>query len=191
MRWVLRHQPHHPGRHHRHRLPQRLALLLHSQGLFPAAGHRSAARLDCRARRTSSFDLMDRKQKQYSDDRDGRSRGGQRHQLCGRLRHEHRTPDRPFEAAFAKKRHCRSGDRASCAENWRSVPGGTLFLQAHQDINVGGTAVQFPIPIHPGKRRPERTEPLGAHHAGKAARPFRNCAMSRPISRCRASKPIW
>ena len=42
----------------------------------------------------------------------------------------------------------RRGDRAAAAASWRVVPGATLFLQAVQDIRVGGRAEQRAVSVH-------------------------------------------
>ena len=66
-----------------------------------------------------------------------------------------------------------------------SVPGATLFLQAQQDIQVGGrgSAAQYQYTL--SDRQSERLEHLGAALAGRSARTCPNCATSPPTSRIR------
>ena len=48
------------------------------------------------------------------------------------------------------------------------VEGARLFLQAAQDVNVGGRAVAHAVPVHAAGRQPRRAERVGAQGAGEA-----------------------
>ena len=87
VRWVLKHQPLTLADHHRHGLPQRRALLLHSQGIFPAAGRRRDGRVDPgRARHVIRFDEQEGIAVQRTSS--WPIRRWRSHRLCGRRRHE-------------------------------------------------------------------------------------------------------
>ena len=57
------------------------------------------------------------------------------------------------------------------------VPGATLFLQAVQDVQIGGRAGQRAIPVHPAGRQPEGPAGVGAQVLDEAARASRSSGM--------------
>ena len=54
------------------------------------------------------------------------------------------------------------------------VPGATLFLQAAQDVQIGGRAGQRAIPVHAAGRQPEGPARLGAAWWSRSCERSRN-----------------
>ena len=113
-----------------------------------------------------SFDMMDKKEKQYSDIvmTDPAVEGvtcfvGGSAMNSGRLIvHLKPLAQRNVSADQVIERL-----RAKLAV----VPGGDLFLQAHQDISVGGRQSNSQFQFTLESEDLDRTEPLGAHHVGE------------------------
>ena len=71
-----------------------------------------------------------------------------------------------------------------------SVPGATLFLQAFQDIHIGGrvSAAQYQYTLSDENLNELNT---WAPQCEARAKPCPSCAMSPPTSRIRDWRPIW
>ena len=66
---------------------------------------------------------------------------------------------KPLERAQAQRR---PGDRPPARRSSPRVPGATLFLQAVQDLRIGGRLEQRAVPVHAAGRRPDGAERVGA-----------------------------
>ena len=84
------------------------------------------------------FEWMVKKHKQVTDIVVRRPGRGQPGRLRGRLLAEQRVHVHRPQAPERARRDGRRGDRPACARNWRKVPGVALYLQAAQDLRVGG-----------------------------------------------------
>jgi multidrug efflux pump len=68
------------------------------------------------------------------------------------------------------------------------VPGATLFLQAVQDVRLGGPQTQRAVPVHAAERRPRAPEHVGARASCARCARCRSCATSAAISRTAGSR---
>ena len=137
-----------------------------------------------------SFADMKRHQEELGADRASRSR---RRQHCDvhrrrRQRAQHRPHVYYAEAARTSATPARSRSSHGCGRKLEKVQGARLFMQAAQDVRLGGRADPHPVRIHAAGRQPRRTERVGAEDPGQDARRCRNCATSRPTSRPRAPR---
>ena len=72
---------------------------------------------------------------------------------------------KPFERA---RRHRRSRSSSGCGPKVAQVQGAKFFMQAGQDVTVGGRLSRTAISIHPHRHRHRRAQPLGADHRSSA-----------------------
>ena len=189
---VLRHQLHHAAACSSPRSRSvGLSVHDHPQGLFPAAGHRPDHRhFRSRAGRLAS----------PNDEAPAGSSGEIVRQRS--RRRPRRDVDRRAAAIALntgrmfitlkprneRDSNRRSGHRAAARRKLDKVEGARLFLQAAQDVRVGGRAsrTQFQYTLQDADI--ERAQRMGAEDAGEAARRCRNCATSPPISRPKARR---
>ena len=110
-----------------------------------------------------SFQLMQQKLTQFIGIVQHGPGGRQRR----RLHRRRRRPTRGFvfviaEAAGASATISADQVIARLRRKLAQVPGASLFLQAVQDIRVGGRAEQRAVPVHAAGRRPRRALRMGA-----------------------------
>ena len=168
-RWALAPPAAGPRARRRHGRAQRLPLRGRAQGVLPAAGHRAAHRRDpgraghlvpghaAEARRRSSASC---RTIPAVDNVIGFTGGGWR-----RRHREHRAHVHRAQAARGARRLGADQVIARLRGRARRVPGAPTFLQAVQDLRVGGRAEQRAVPVHaPGRKR------RGARRLGAARR---------------------
>ena len=74
---------------------------------------------------------------------------------------------KPLERAQDQRR---PGYRAAPQEGRAASPGVNLYLQAVQDVRIGGRIEQRAVSVHAAERRPQRAEPVGAEAARRRLR---------------------
>ena len=108
-----------------------------AERVLPAAGHGSDGRLF--RGRTGHLVRADGQEAQAGDrHRGGRPGGGQPGRLRGRLLAEQRLHVHRAQAQERARRDRRTRSSTGCVRSWRKFPGVTLYLQAAQDLRVGG-----------------------------------------------------
>ena len=122
-----------------------------------------------------------------------RPRGGQRGRLHRRQpeHHEHRPHVRRAQAARGAPDLGRRGHRAAARPRSPAFPGANLFLQAVQDLRIGGRGEQRAVPVHAAEHRPGRAQRLRARRCWPSCASCRGCATSPPTSRTAACRPRW
>ena len=113
-----------------------------AQGIFPAAGQRALAGAPFMADQDTSFQAMDKILLRMVEHRPGGPGGGHGHRIHRRQRRQ-RTPTRRACSSRSSRwrsarSRCRPDHRAAASQAGRACRGATLFLQASQDVRVGG-----------------------------------------------------
>ena len=136
---VLRHQPLTLRDLRRHAGDHRRAVRLHPQGLLPAAGHG----LHRRDRRGRAGHLVRGDERALEHDRRHRAPGSGGHERRLHARRQH-LQQQPISSSRLKPKEDgrkvtrRRGDRAAAARSSPASKAPICYLQAAQDINVGG-----------------------------------------------------
>ncbi len=106
--------------------------------------------------------------------------------------HEHRAHVRLAQAARRSATASPTRSSPGSAASSPACPAPTLFLQAVQDVRIGGRDEQRPVPVHAAGHRPGRAQPPGRRSccaklrdAARAARRLERPAEPRPAGLAR------
>ena len=168
------------------RLPQRLPLRDHSQGILSAAGHRAPGRRDPgRPEHLVPGDAAEARR--FHDHRQRRSGGRERRRLHRRRAAQFRHDVRRAEADRRAPRDGGPGDRAAARQAREGARRQPLPAAGagHPDRRP---AEQRAIPVHAAGRRPRRAARVGAEDPAGAERSCPSSPTSTPTSRTRACR---
>ena len=161
-----------------------LSVRHHSEGLLPAAGQRPDHG-DLRGRAGHLLRRHEAAPGGTRQDRAGRSRRRQRRD--GDRRQRQRAGNNGHMFITLKPRDERNATAQQIIARLRpkleKVEGARLYMQAAQDVRLGGRADADAVRIHAAGRQSRRAERVGAEDPGEDADAAASCATSPPTSR--------